>query len=152
MRVYNGLYLSNLKLGRREQADAAFQKIVALGLAQKRLALKFLFRTGGVAFAEGRLSAAYPGWISAIARQASASSTCLEVVGHTSATGPEPLNERLSQRRAEHLKSRLDTSAPALARRSIASGMGSRQMMVGNGRDDASDALDRRVEFKVIGC
>jgi hypothetical protein len=24
--------------------------------------------------------------------------------------------------------------------------------MVGNGRDDATDALDRRVEFKVIGC
>jgi hypothetical protein len=30
--------------------------------------------------------------------------------------------------------------------------MGSRQTMVGSGRDDASDALDRRVEFKVIGC
>ena len=36
--------------------------------------------------------------------------------------------------------------------RSIANGVGSRQTMVGNGRDDASDALDRRVEFKVIGC
>ena len=34
----------------------------------------------------------------------------------------------------------------------IASGAGSRQTMIGNGRDDASDALDRRVEFKVIGC
>jgi hypothetical protein len=33
----------------------------------------------------------------------------------------------------------------------IAAGAGSRQTMVGNGRDDATDALDRRVE-KVIGC
>ena len=38
------------------------------------------------------------------------------------------------------------------AQRTIAAGMGSRQTMVGSGRDDASDALDRRVEFKVIGC
>ena len=36
--------------------------------------------------------------------------------------------------------------------RSIANGVGSRQTMVGNGRDDTSNALDRRVEFKVIGC
>jgi len=34
----------------------------------------------------------------------------------------------------------------------IANGVASRQTMVGNGRDDASDALDRRVEFRVIGC
>jgi len=25
-------------------------------------------------------------------------------------------------------------------------------MIVGTGRDDASDALDRRVEFKVVKC
>ena len=34
----------------------------------------------------------------------------------------------------------------------IANGAGSRETMVGNKRDDASDALDRRVEFKVIPC
>ena len=151
-RVYNGLYLSHWKLGHRAQADAAFKQIVDHGLAQKRLAVKFLFRPGAVAFADAKLSAPYPGWISAIGSRASAAGACLEVVGHTSATGPEPLNERLSQLRAEHLKSLLETSAPLLAKRTIASGMGSRQMLVGNGRDDVSDALDRRVEFKVIGC
>ena len=34
----------------------------------------------------------------------------------------------------------------------IATGKGSREMMVGTGKDDASDALDRRVEFKVAPC
>ena len=151
-RVYNGLYLSHWKLGHRPEAAAAFKQIVDHGLAQKRLAVKFLFRPGAVAFVDAKLSAPYPGWISAIASRASAAGACLEVVGHTSATGPEPLNERLSQLRAEHLKSLLDASAPLLTKRTIASGMGSRQMLVGNGRDDVSDALDRRVEFKVIGC
>ncbi|MEO6856120.1 MAG: OmpA family protein, partial [Rhodoferax sp.] len=84
--------------------------------------------------------------------QTASSPACLEITGHTSATGPEPLNERLSQLRAEYVKTRLEATNPALAKRSIANGMGSRQTMVGNGRDDASDALDRRVEFKVIGC
>jgi outer membrane protein OmpA-like peptidoglycan-associated protein len=151
-RVYNGLYLSNVKLGRREPARAAFRKIVEHGLANKRLAVKFLFKPGAVSFADAQASAAYPDWIRAIADQASAANACLEVVGHTSATGPEPLNERLSQLRAQQLKSQLDSRTPARAPRTIASGMGSRQTMVGNGRDDVSDALDRRVEFKVLAC
>ena len=74
------------------------------------------------------------------------------MTGHTSPTGPEPLNERLSLLRAEFVKARLEGAAPKLAKRMIANGVGSRQTMVGTGRDDASDALDRRVEFKVIGC
>jgi outer membrane protein OmpA-like peptidoglycan-associated protein len=151
-RVYNGLYLSNVKLGRREPARAAFRKIVEHGLANKRLAVKFLFKPGAVSFADAQASAAYPDWIRSIADQASAAKACLEVVGHTSATGPEPLNERLSQLRAQQLKRQLDARTPTLAARTLASGVGSRQMMVGNGRDDASDALDRRVEFKVLAC
>ena len=94
----------------------------------------------------------YPVWLKAIASRASSGSSCLEVTGQTSATGPEPLNERLSLLRAEYVKAQLEASAPALAKRTIAAGMGSRQTMVGSGRDNASDALDRRVEFKVIGC
>jgi outer membrane protein OmpA-like peptidoglycan-associated protein len=31
-------------------------------------------------------------------------------------------------------------------------GMGFRQNLVGSGTDDAGDALDRRVEFKVVQC
>ena len=36
--------------------------------------------------------------------------------------------------------------------RMIATGRGYRDNLVGTGKDDASDALDRRVEFKVVGC
>jgi outer membrane protein OmpA-like peptidoglycan-associated protein len=34
--------------------------------------------------------------------------------------------------------------------RTIANGVGSRENLVGTGKDDESDALDRRVEFKVV--
>ncbi|MEQ1685484.1 MAG: OmpA family protein [Burkholderiaceae bacterium] len=152
-RVYNGVYLTNWKLGRRDKAEAAFGKIVDYGLERQRLAVKFLFRPGSTAFDNAsRLTGPYPVWLKAIASRATNSTSCLEVTGHTSATGPEPLNERLSLLRAEYVKSQLEANVPALAKRTIAAGMGSRQTMVGSGRDDASDALDRRVEFKVIGC
>jgi outer membrane protein OmpA-like peptidoglycan-associated protein len=152
-RVYNGLYLANWKLGRRDRAEAAFRNIVDYGLQHQRLAVKFLFRPGSTAFGpDTKLTEPYPVWLRTIASRATTGNACLEVTGHTSATGPEPLNERLSLLRAEYVKSQLEANAPALAKRAIASGMGSKQTMVGTGRDDASDALDRRVEFKVIGC
>ena len=152
-RVLNGIYLANWKLGRPQQAQAAFARIVDYGLEHQRLAVKFLFRPGSTAFVQDpRLSGPYPVWLTTIARQAASGGRCLEVTGHTSPTGPEPLNERLSLLRAEYVKSRLEGASPTLARRMIAHGAGSAQTMVGTGRDDASDALDRRVEFKVIGC
>jgi len=152
-RVLNGIYLANWKLGRREQAAAAFARIVDFGLEHRRLAVKFLFRPGSTAFVrDARLSGPYPVWLKTIASRAASSGACLEVAGHTSPTGPEPLNERLSLLRAEYVRNRLEAESAGLAKRMIASGAGSRQTMIGNGRDDASDALDRRVEFKVISC
>jgi tetratricopeptide (TPR) repeat protein len=152
-RVYNGVYLANWKLGRHDEAEAAFGKLVDFGLKQQRLAVKFLFRPGSTAFwLDPQVSGPYPVWLKTIAARASAGDACLEVTGHTSATGPEPLNERLSLLRAEYVKSRLAKASPSLEKRVIANGMGSKQNLVGNGRDDATDALDRRVEFAVINC
>src|SRR5205823_3919697 len=42
--------------------------------------------------------------------------------------------------------------ALGLASRTKASGMGFRENLVGTGTDDARDALDRRVEFKIAEC
>jgi tetratricopeptide (TPR) repeat protein len=152
-RVYNGIYLGNWKLGRHNEAEAAFAEIVDYGLKQNRLAVKFLFRPGSTAFwPDPLVSGPYPVWLKTIGARAAAGNACLEVIGHTSATGPEPLNERLSLLRAEYVKSRLEKASPSIAKRMIANGVGSKQTIVGNGRDDASDALDRRVEFRVIDC
>jgi outer membrane protein OmpA-like peptidoglycan-associated protein len=72
--------------------------------------------------------------------------------GHSSATGAETLNERLSQLRAEYVKKQLERQSPRLRGRTIASGAGSRQNLLGTGKDDISDALDLRVEFQVHSC
>lgn len=153
LRVFSGIYLANWKLGRKEAATSAFGQLVDFGLDNKRVGVKFLFRPATPAFlADRKLSEPYPIWLAQIASRAASKSTCLEITGHTSATGPEPMNERLSLLRAEYVKTRLVQYSPTLGKRTIANGVGSRETMVGNGKDDASDALDRRVEFKVIGC
>jgi hypothetical protein len=46
----------------------------------------------------------------------------------------------------------LEAEAPPLRNRTITSGKGSRENLIGTGTDDARDALDRRVEFIVIRC
>ena len=43
-------------------------------------------------------------------------------------------------------------TATQLANIEKRTGKGSREMIVGTGKDDASDALDRRVEFKTVQC
>jgi outer membrane protein OmpA-like peptidoglycan-associated protein len=152
LRTLNGLYLVNMRLGDRAAANEAFSQLVGFGLASDRLAVKFLFRVNAASFAYVREARAYPQWLDIIARQTAAKATCLEIVGHTSPTGPPALNERLSLRRAELLRDQLARRDRALSQRMIARGAGSSEPIVGTGRDDASDALDRRVELLVVKC
>ena len=154
LRTHTGLYLSHWKLGNRKAAAQSLGRIVDQGLENKRLGMKFLFRPGTAALWSDPKAgvAAYPLWLQEIASRAARRSSCLELVGHTSASGPEPINEKLSLLRAEELKKQIGRLAPPLNPRMIAAGMGSRQTLIGTGRDDLSDVLDRRVEFKVVGC
>jgi outer membrane protein OmpA-like peptidoglycan-associated protein len=153
LRVLNGIYLASWKLGRANEAEEAFGKVVALGLNNNNLGVKFLFNPGTTDFwSDPQVSGPYGLWLRQIARQAVATKVCMSVVGHTSLTGSESYNDRLSQRRAAYIKQRLDTEAPELASRTRAAGMGFRENIVGTGTDDARDALDRRVEFKITEC
>jgi outer membrane protein OmpA-like peptidoglycan-associated protein len=153
LRVLNGIYLANTKLRRTKPAMEAFGKVVDYGLKSDKLAVKFLFKPGSTQFYNDRnKSAPYDAWLDKIAERTAAQKGCLEVVGHTSATGLPALNDRLSALRADYIMGRLEDEERSLRGRLVASGRGSREMIVGTGRDDASDALDRRVEFKVVKC
>jgi len=94
----------------------------------------------------------YDMWVAEIARRATSADKCLEVSGHTSAPGAADLNEKLSLQRAEYVRDRLNEVAGKTAKRFTPVGVGPRQLIVGTGRDDSSDALDRRVEFRTIPC
>lgn len=153
MRSLNGVYLTNWKLGNVGEAEAAFGKVVALGLASKALGVKFLFNPGSTDFwSDPKISGPYALWLRQIARQAANTKVCMEVVGHTSRTGSEAYNDRLSAQRAASIQKKLEAESPGLVGRMKASGVGFRENLIGTGTDDASDSLDRRVEFKISGC
>lgn len=153
LRVVNGIYLATWKLGQVKDAEEAFGNVVAFGLRGNNLGVKFLFRPGTTEFwSDPSVSGAYDIWLRQIARQALSGKVCLNVVGHASRTGSEQFNDRLSQQRASYIKGRLEAEAPDLASRIGATGVGFRENIVGAGTDDARDALDRRVEFKITGC
>ena len=153
IRVHNGIYLSNWKLNRRDDATQSFGSLVSYGLKSSKLAVRFLFRPGSTQFVgDEQLSAPYPMWMQQIASRAADSNACLEIVGHTSPSGSAVLNDRLSLLRADTIKTTLEQTEPRLTGRLISNGLGAREALIGTGKDDASDALDRRVEFKVLKC
>ncbi|MCW7539475.1 OmpA family protein [Aquabacterium sp. A7-Y] len=153
LRVLNGLYLTSWKLGHRDAAEAAFSRLVASGLESKRLPMKLLFQPGRTQFIEvGDLVQQYQVWLGALSSEAASVPACIQVVGHTSRTGSARVNEELSRRRAEQIVRLLEQRNRALGARLNAKGAGSREALVGLGTDDLRDALDRRVEFRVVDC
>jgi tetratricopeptide (TPR) repeat protein len=153
IRVMNGIYLTSVKLGRTAEAEQAFGRVVALGIAYNELGVKFLFNPGSTDFwSDPRVSGAYAMWLRQIAREGTAAKVCMNVVGHTSKTGSEQVNDALSLQRANFIRQKLAAESAALGSRTKTAGMGFRQNIVGSGTDNAVDALDRRVEFKIIPC
>ena len=153
LRVLNGLYLNLAKLGKTAEADEAFGTLVAYGIANNQLRVKFLFNPGSTVFwSDPTVSGPYAMWLRQIAKEGTAAKTCMSVVGHTSRTGSEALNDALSLQRAGFIRQHLIGESGAIADRSQAQGRGYRDNIIGSGTDDAVDALDRRVEFKVVPC
>ena len=153
LRVLNGLYITSWQLGQRDAARDAFGKLVESGLELKRLPVKLLFQPGKTQFnVVGDLPQQYEMWIASLAQKAGKTSSCVRIVGHTSRTGSARANEALSRQRAETVQRMLEHDNRALAAKLSAAGVGSREALVGLGTDDVRDALDRRVEFRVIDC
>jgi hypothetical protein len=153
IRLRNGLYLANAALGKQREARAAFADIVDYGLERGRLGVKCVFRPGSAEFwPDPAVSGAYPMWLGTIAGQVETRGACLEIEGHSSPSGSPELNERLSLARAERLAGRLAALRPPLRSRLRVEGVGARETIVGTGADDASDVLDRRVEFEPMAC
>jgi flagellar motor protein MotB len=153
LRVHSGLYLTQWKLGRKAEAERAFGGVVDHGLAVNKLAVKLLFKPGRADFwGDAKVSAPYPIWLRQIAQRISKSDRCVQVVGHTSASGSAEANDKISLDRAQMIKARLEATSRSLVTRVRAVGMGSRENVIGSGSDDLSDLQDRRVEFKIAAC
>src|SRR5262249_57330799 len=112
LRVLNGIYLTNLKLNKRAEAEGAFGNMIEFGLESNRVAVKFLFPKNSAKYQAASDAPPYAIWVRQIARRLKARDTsCMTVVGHTSPTGTLAYNEALSLKRAEYIRTRLVTEA-----------------------------------------
>jgi outer membrane protein OmpA-like peptidoglycan-associated protein len=117
------------------------------------LSVKILFRPNSIAFwSDPENPAPYMDWLSVIARRVVADQACLLLTGHASPSGSAALNDRLSLARAERIRHDLVKIEPNLKGRITAQGVGSREAIVGTGSDDATDLVDRRVDFQLEPC
>ena len=152
-RLLQALYRCQAQDGQWQAAEASFGRLVALGLAQQRLSIKFLFQPASSGYvADQRLSTPYPIWIRQIATAARQAGSCIDVTGHSAKTRAERRDPRLSLQRAEMVRAQLLAVEPELETRLRALGAGAREPLVGTGSDDLRDALDRRVELKLRPC
>lgn len=153
-RVHTGIYLSNIKLGRRDAAMQTFSRLATQGIEAKRMAVKFGFENGGASLTKDENP--YERWLKELAaissKTAKNTNTCIEVGGHTGRGGSEPLNERLSLQRAEYVKQRLIAERKELAPLIFTRGYGSSEALVATAKGDPFDTLDRRIEFKSAQC
>ena len=155
MRTLNGIYLASWKLGRRQEAEQAFGKVVALGIANSSLGVKLLFTPGTTDFwSDPKVSGPYAIWMHRIAKQTAQAKVCMNIVGHTSRTGGDAYNDELSAPLSAVIRQKLgaEPGAAELLARTKTSGVGSRENIIGTGTDDAAHSLARRVEFKIVGC
>lgn len=153
LRVRSGLYLANVRLDRKADAEAAFADLIDFGIRNQSFSVNLTFLPGSRNFSPSLGAEVYPLWLRTIGDRTAPTGSCLELVGHASRTGTEPYNRRLSLMRAERVKRlMLDQTRSMNAARIKTRGVGFAENIIGTGRDDESDVIDRRVEFKMVKC
>jgi outer membrane protein OmpA-like peptidoglycan-associated protein len=149
----SGLYQSSLALGRQADAQQALDLMIDAGFKTGVLSFKFMFRVRSAEFRDDfAVAREYPRWIERLAARFSRSSACLRIEGHASRSGSIEHNTNLSLKRAQRVAEMFISHNPALAKRVQVAGKGYANNIVGSGTDDATDAIDRRVEFHLSPC
>ncbi|MER2540786.1 MAG: OmpA family protein [Azonexus sp.] len=149
----SGIYQSLWQQGKKIPAESAFGKFLAVGFDEGNISIKILFKVNGTDFVDaGDLPLQYKLWTKSIGQTMVAKSKCLDVTGHASKSGSSEYNDRLSLQRATKVVATIQNFSPVTAGKLKANGKGFQETIVGTGSNDATDAIDRRVEFIVKTC
>ncbi len=152
MRTFAGIYETNLKLENSTEAETAFSQLLSASVEENQnLKIKFLFEVNSVEFInDSKLKQDYALWLKMIAKYFNDNDQCFHIVGHSSKTGNDVYNKKLSLKRSKAFQSKLQIQN--INKRSKAIGKGFVENVVGSGTDDVRDAIDRRVEIVVVNC
>lgn len=153
LKTFSGLYQNFFKLSRLEEAKVAFNQLIKLGVANNNLSIKFLFAVDSTEFSgSGDDMIEYSIWLDEISKVLAESNRCVEVIGHASKSGGFDYNKKLSLKRAQAVQMKLKSRASEITMNTKALGKGFTENIIGIGSNDYRDAIDRRVEFKIVNC
>lgn len=154
LRALAGRYLALLRMKRAGEARVAFAELLKYGFNNKNtLTFKILFAVDSTKFAGGDfLGSQYNLWTEEIASYLRYSQRCMLVAGHSSNSGSETYNLKLSTSRAAVIRQLMTAKQPVVLPRTQAEGKGFHENIIGTGTDDLRDAVDRRVEFRRQTC
>jgi outer membrane protein OmpA-like peptidoglycan-associated protein len=154
MTVYSGLYNTARLLNQSDDAERYFGQLINTSINEKkRIEIKILFKVNSAYFIDiGDMPKHYGMWLRQITAQFQKRGECMKIVGHSSRTGKEEYNITLSKKRAQLVQQVLAVKHPEIIKKTEIVGMGYAENIVGSGTDDSRDAIDRRVEFRLLDC
>lgn len=148
-----GVYQIWRDLNDQTRFEQSFKKLVAAAVEQENISFRFLFRVRTAEFRDDiDVAKQYDFWLYHLSKEISASGRCLLIQGHASKSGSAEFNERLSHDRAKQVGEHMIRRVPELRKKIRTEGRGFRDNLVGSGTDDAKDAVDRRVDFRLRNC
>jgi outer membrane protein OmpA-like peptidoglycan-associated protein len=153
LEILNGQFTNLVKQGQWEEVEAVYGKLIRVSIAEtSEIASKITFGPNSKA-PIGNKSGQYNIYAKEIAKFVASVPGCkVKIIGHCSRTGKEAYNDKLSLQRAQWIQKQMASFAPEVMAKSETFGRGYQENIVGSGRDDITDEIDRRVEFKFQQC
>lgn len=153
VRIYNGLYWSYFKLGKKDKAEEAMSKLVKAAAKENSLNFYFLFETDSAGKLIYKKQEEYDIWIRQIGKYFERTQECLQIIGHTSVTGPDDYNCTLSKERAITIQNELKDYYSQVNKKTIPIGRGEKECRSCADDDNTANVdVDRRVEFRIVDC
>ncbi len=151
--VLNGQFVNLIKDGKPDDAEAVYARLLRTSIAETSdVANKIVFAPNARSPIESK-AGIYRIYTRQIARLVALAPACkVTIVGHSSRTGTEGYNDKLSLQRAQWIQKEMASIFPNVKGKTETIGRGFRENLVGTGRDDLTDEIDRRVEFRFKGC
>jgi outer membrane protein OmpA-like peptidoglycan-associated protein len=153
METLNGLFTNLVHQGRYDTAEPVYGKLLKLSIAETgQIATKITFSPNSRTPVASK-SSLYTIYVRQIAKLVAVSPACrVTIIGHSSRTGSEGYNDKLSLQRSASIQKLMSSFDPDTMKRSEIIGRGFRDNIVGTGSDDLTDEIDRRVEFRFKSC
>jgi outer membrane protein OmpA-like peptidoglycan-associated protein len=153
LEILNGQFTILIKQAQWKDAAGVYGKLLRVSIRETgEIASKIIFSPNSVAPVGNKIEI-YNIYMEQIANLVASLPQCkVKIIGHCSRTGSDIYNEKLSLQRALWIQNKMASYAPASMDRSETAGRGFHENIVGTGKDDITDQIDRRVEFIFNQC